>query len=356
MSSFERHIAVTGGAGFIGSNLLLGLVPKYPRFQFVNIDCLTYAGNLGNLAPIESAPNYAFERIDIRDFAAVRACFGSRPIDSVIHLAAESHVDRSIIGPDAFVSTNVTGTFHLLQAARERRSSGVPFRFLHVSTDEVFGSLGDTGRFSEESPYRPNSPYSASKAAADHLVRAFHHTYGLDTVITNCSNNYGPFQFPEKLIPLMIRNAVAGLPLPVYGDGGHVRDWLHVEDHCRGLEAAFLHGRAGETYCLGGGTEIANIELVHQLCRQLDFLCGGEPHERLIQFVPDRPGHDRRYAIDAAKAKADLGWQPVHAFDEGLAQTVRWYLEHQDWLNNCITGEYLGYYERQYVTRTGASR
>ncbi len=347
---FERRIMVTGGAGFIGSNLLLQMVPNYPQYQFVNVDCLTYAGNLSNLHDIEKAPNYRFAKVDIQDSAAIRECAEENRIDGIIHLAAESHVDRSILGPDRFIQTNVMGTFHLLEIARAI-STTRPFRFLHVSTDEVFGSLGKSGKFTEESPYRPNSPYSASKASADHLVRAYFHTYKLDIVTTNCSNNYGPYQFPEKLIPLIIRNAKAGIQLPVYGDGKHVRDWLYVEDHCHGLDTVFHKGKAGETYALGGNNEIENIELVRLLCRILDELVGGEKHERLITFVADRPGHDRRYAIDAGKIQRELGWQPKHSFQDGIKKTVKWYLEHGRWLDGCITGEYRQYYEKQYAGR-----
>jgi dTDP-glucose 4,6-dehydratase len=341
---------VTGGAGFIGSNLLLQMAPKYPQYQFINVDCLTYAGNLSNLHAIEQAPNYRFAKVDIQDADAIRKCADEYEIDGIIHLAAESHVDRSILGPDRFIQTNVMGTFHLLEIARAI-SAQRPFRFLHVSTDEVFGTLGNSGKFTEESPYRPNSPYSASKASADHLVRAYYHTYKLDIVTTNCSNNYGPYQFPEKLIPLIIRNAKAGMQLPVYGDGKHIRDWLYVEDHGQGLDTVFHNGKAGETYALGGNNEIENIELVRLLCRILDELVGGEKHERLITFVADRPGHDRRYAIDAGKINRELGWEPKHSFQNGIRKTVQWYLEHDSWLQGCITGEYRQYYEKQYAGR-----
>ncbi len=285
---FDRRIAVTGGAGFIGSNLLLRLVPKYPRYLFVNVDCLTYAGNLGNLAAIERAENYRFEKVDICDLEALKGCFERHAIDAVIHLAAESHVDRSIVGPGSFINTNIIGTFNLLELARERIEGPRPCRFHHVSTDEVFGSLGAEGYFTEETPYSPNSPYSASKASADHLVRAYHKTYGLDVVTTNCSNNFGPYQFPEKLIPLMIRNAVAGEKLPVYGDGRQIRDWLHVEDHCDALDLVFHRGLTGETYNIGGNTEIENIELVRKICRLLNAKLGGEA-EREVDRVCDRP-------------------------------------------------------------------
>lgn len=351
---YSHRIAVTGGAGFIGSNLLLSLVPKYPEFLFINIDCLTYAGNLANLRTIEKAANYCFEKVNICDFATLRDRFEHYGINSVIHLAAESHVDRSITGPAEFINTNIVGTFNLLELAREAAKEGA-FRFHHVSTDEVFGSLGETGQFSEESSFNPNSPYSASKASADHLVRAFHKTYGLDVVTTNCSNNYGPLQFPEKLIPLMIRNAVAGLPLPVYGDGSNVRDWLYVEDHCQAIDLVFHRGVAGRTYAIGGHNEIGNIELVRLLCRTLDDLLGDGPRENLIRFVQDRPGHDRRYAIDASRIQKELGWEPEHSFEQGIRKTVQWYLDHAEWLENCISGEYLQYYVRNYHHRTAGS-
>lgn len=350
-----RRIAVTGGAGFIGSNLLLYLVPKYPQYGFVNIDCLTYAGNLSNLAAIESADNYRFVKVNICDYQALSDVFQNYDVDAVIHLAAESHVDRSITGPADFITTNIVGTFNLLEIARER-SKTKPFRFHHVSTDEVFGSLGETGFFTEESRYRPNSPYSASKASADHLVRAFNKTYGLDVVTTNCSNNYGPYQFPEKLIPLMIRNAVAGLPLPVYGDGMNIRDWLYVEDHCEALDLVFHEGQTGRTYNIGGHNEITNIELVKLLCSTLDEILGGDPRENLITYVKDRPGHDRRYAIDASRIEAELGWRPKYTFQEGLRKTVQWYLDHSEWLENCVSGEYLQYYARMYHNRASELR
>jgi len=348
---YKHRIAVTGGAGFIGSNLLLHLVPKYPDYLFVNVDCLTYAGNLASLKAIEKADNYRFEKINICDFAALGACFEQHAIDGVIHLAAESHVDRSITGPAEFIASNINGTFNLLELARARHGKGLKFRFHHVSTDEVFGSLGPKGYFTEESPYRPNSPYSASKAAADHLVRAYRSTYGLDTVTTNCSNNYGPYQFPEKLIPLMIRNATTGKELPVYGDGRQIRDWLFVQDHCEALDLVFHKGKSGETYNIGGHNEIENIELVRRLCRILDEILGGVPREDLIRFVKDRPGHDRRYAIDASYIQRELGWAPRHSFDQGLRFTIEWYLKNTEWLQGCISGEYLKYYEIMYSKR-----
>jgi dTDP-glucose 4,6-dehydratase len=349
--NFEKRIAITGGAGFIGSNLLLYMVPKYPKYAFINIDCLTYAGNLANLKPVEKAQNYQFEKINICDFQKLHDCFDQYEIDAVIHLAAESHVDRSITGPSEFINTNIIGTFNLLELARKKHTEGNGFRFHHVSTDEVFGSLGDSGFFTESSPFRPNSPYSASKASADHLVRAYHKTYGLNVVTTNCSNNYGPYQFPEKLIPLMIRNAIAGLPLPVYGDGKNVRDWLYVEDHCHALDLVFHNGQSGKTYNIGGHNEIENIRIVRQLCKILDDLLGGESRERLVTFVTDRPGHDRRYAIDASMIQKELGWTPKFSFEDGLRATVKWYLDNEDWLNTCVSGEYLTYYERMYGNR-----
>ena len=351
LNKFEKRIMVTGGAGFIGSNLLLYMIPKYPRYLFVNIDCLTYAGNLLNLTTIERSDNYKFERIDICDFDSLRECFAEHDIDSIIHLAAESHVDRSIIGPAEFIQTNIIGTYNLLELARKRIEEGKKFRFHHVSTDEVFGSLGETGYFTEQTGYNPNSPYSASKASSDHLVRAYHKTYGLDAVTTNCSNNYGPYQFPEKLIPLMIRNACAGLPLPVYGDGKHIRDWLYVEDHCRALDLIFHEGKSGKTYNVGGHSEIENIKLVRLLCRLLDEMLGGGPREKLITFVKDRPGHDRRYAIDPSLIANELGWKPSYKLEDGLRKTIKWYIDNSQWLEKCVSGEYLRYYEMMYAGR-----
>jgi len=346
---FKKCMLITGGAGFIGSNLLRYLVQAYPETLFVNVDCLTYAGNLTNLTSVEKAPNYRFERIDICDFDALADCFKQYNPTGLIHLAAESHVDRSITGPSAFVQTNITGTFNLLELARQRIDSG--FRFHHVSTDEVFGSLGSSGFFVEDTPYRPNSPYSASKAAGDHLVRSYHHTYGLNVVTTNCSNNYGPYQFPEKLVPLMIRNAREGLELPVYGDGKNIRDWLFVEDHCRALDLVYRRGAPGETYNIGGHNELDNITIVTTICRIMDELLGGGPREELIRFVTDRLGHDRRYAIDASKIERELGWRPQHTFEDGIRETIGWYLQHEEWLDNCVSGQYLKYYEDMYAGR-----
>lgn len=351
-SGFKRHIAVTGGAGFIGSNLLRRLVPSYPHYLFVNLDLLTYAGNLGNLAELEHSPNYRFERIDVCDAGSVSRCFADHKIDGVIHLAAETHVDRSIMGPEAFIHTNVQGTQHLLEAAVERMEAGVAFRFHHVSTDEVFGALGPADPpFTEKSGYAPNSPYAASKAAADHLVRAWQATYGLDCVITNCSNNYGPYQFPEKLLPLVIRNAVAGREIPVYGDGLQIRDWLYVVDHCAALDAVFHRGESGETYLIGGRNEMTNLALIEQVCALVDRKLGGQPRRELIRFVKDRPGHDRRYAICPDKIEADLQWQPSRQFARTLEATVDWYLANQAWLANCESGEYQQYYEKNYANR-----
>jgi dTDP-glucose 4,6-dehydratase len=351
LERFRRKIVVTGGAGFIGSNLLLYLVPRYPEYLFINVDCLTYAGNLTNLQDVENAPNYVFEKLNICDMSRMRECFDRYEVDAVIHLAAESHVDRSISEPAEFIKTNLVGTFVLLELARQRAEKTGAFRFLHVSTDEVYGSLGPTGSFSETSPYRPNSPYSASKAGGDHLVRAYHQTYGLDTVTTNCSNNYGPYQFPEKYIPLIIRNAKAGMPLPLYGDGRAVRDWLYVEDHCRALDLVFHHGVSGRTYNIGANNELTNVELATRVCRLLDEMLGGGPREKLITFVEDRPGHDRRYAIDSTRIRTELGWKPQFTFEEGLRKTVRWYLDNEDWLESCISGEYRRYYEKMYADR-----
>jgi dTDP-glucose 4,6-dehydratase len=342
---------VTGGAGFIGSNLLLRMVPRYGDSLFVNADSLTYAGNLSNLKDLEGRKNYRFERVDLRVSDEVGRLFERFAFTGVIHLAAESHVDRSIVGPADFVNTNINGTFHLLERVREAHQRGRKVRFHHVSTDEVFGSLGAAGHFSETSPYRPNSPYAASKAAADHLVRAYHHTYGLDVVLTNCSNNYGPYQFPEKLIPLVIANAREDKPLPVYGDGKNVRDWLYVEDHCAALEEVFFRGASGASYNIGGHQEIENLELVRLICRVMDERLGGAPRERLITFVKDRPGHDRRYAIDATRIEKELGWRPSCTLPEGIRKTVDWYLEHDEWLKACTSGAYRDYYERMYTQR-----
>ena len=337
---------VTGGAGFIGGNFVLEAVAA--GIRVVNLDALTYAGNLDTLSPLDGNPDHVFVQGDIGDRALVARLLAEHRPQAIINFAAESHVDRSIDGPGAFVQTNVVGTFGLLEAAREyfRGLDGQAqsaFRFLHVSTDEVYGSLGDDGKFTEETPYAPNSPYSASKAASDHLVRAYHHTYGLPVLTTNCSNNYGPFQFPEKLIPLVIQKALAGDPLPVYGDGRNVRDWLFVKDHCAAIRRVLEAGRVGETYNVGGDAERQNIEVVKAICQLLDQRRprqDGQPRESQITFVKDRPGHDRRYAIDASKIQSELGWKPSVDFEQGLAATVDWYLANPDWVQRVLDGSY----------------
>ena len=337
---------VTGGAGFIGGNFVLDAVRR--GIKVVNLDALTYAGNLDTLAPLQDDANHVFVHGDIGDAALVSGLLAEHRPDAVINFAAESHVDRSIDGPAAFVQTNVVGTLSLLEQVRDywRALDGdaaSAFRFLHVSTDEVYGSLGDTGKFTETTPFAPNSPYSASKAASDHLVRAFHHTYGLPVLTTNCSNNYGPYQFPEKLIPLVIAKALAGEPLPVYGDGRNVRDWLFVEDHCSAIRRVLEAGEVGQTYNVGGDAERQNLEVVHTLCALLDDrrpLPDGRRRESLITFVKDRPGHDRRYAIDASKLKDALGWAPAVTFEEGMARTVDWYLDNQPWVDRVLDGSY----------------
>ncbi len=337
---------VTGGAGFIGGNFVLEAVHR--GIRVVNLDALTYAGNLDTLRSIQGHPNHVFVHGDIGDAALVERLLREHRPDAVVNFAAESHVDRSIDGPAAFVQTNVAGTLNLLEKSRDYWKSldaagRDAFRFLHVSTDEVYGSLGESGRFTELTPYAPNSPYSASKAASDHLVRAFHHTYGLPVLTTNCSNNYGPYQFPEKLIPLVIAKALAGEPLPVYGDGRNVRDWLFVGDHCAAIRRVLEAGRPGETYNVGGNAERENIDVVKAICRLLDErrpLSDGRARDSLITFVADRPGHDRRYAIDSGKIQGELGWAPTVTFEQGLAQTVDWYLEHQPWVQRVLDGSY----------------
>jgi dTDP-glucose 4,6-dehydratase len=347
-----RTLLVTGGAGFIGSALVRKLI-RETRYTVVNVDKLTYAGNLESVEEIGDDPRYGFERVDVCDAPRVRALFERYRPGGIIHLAAESHVDRSIDGPADFIHTNVVGTFTLLQEAlRYWRSLGdhegdaaARFRVVHVSTDEVFGSLGPSGLFTEETPYRPSSPYSASKAAADHLARAWFHTYGLPVVTTNCSNNYGPYQFPEKLIPLMIQNALAGKPLPVYGRGENVRDWLFVDDHVAALVAALERGQPGETYNVGGESERRNLEVVHAICALVDELAPAPaigPRASLVQFVADRPGHDLRYAIDTSKARRELGWAPAETFETGLRKTVEWYLANQTWCERVQSGAYRG--------------
>jgi len=334
----QVNVLVTGGAGFIGSNLVRLLLAERPGWRVVNLDQLTYAGNAENLADLSDHPRYRFVKGDICDGPLVAELLKGEAIEAVMHLAAESHVDRSILAPAVFIDTNVRGTQVLLEAVRQLPVK----RFLHVSTDEVYGSLGPTGLFTEETPIAPSSPYSASKAASDLLALAYGHTFGLPVVVTRCSNNYGPYQFPEKLIPLMIANALRDLPLPVYGDGQNVRDWIHVEDHCRGLLAALERGRPGQVYNFGASSERRNLEIVHAVLELL-----GKPLA-LVQFVKDRPGHDRRYAIDSTRARRELGWAPRHRFEEALASTVRWYQEQRPWWERIISGEYRTYYERQY--------
>jgi dTDP-glucose 4,6-dehydratase len=343
-----KTLIVTGGAGFIGSAVVRKLV-RETDYTVVNLDKLTYAGNLESLADVADDARYRFAQVDIADAEGVRGVFDRYEPVGVLHLAAESHVDRSIDGPGEFVQTNVVGTYTLLQEAlrywRARASTTPGFRFLHVSTDEVYGSLGPTGHFTETTPYAPNSPYSASKAASDHLVRAWHHTYGLPVVTTNCSNNYGPFQFPEKLIPLVVNNALAGKPLPVYGRGENVRDWLFVDDHADALLTVLHRGRLGETYNVGGNNEQRNIDVVRAICALVDELAPDAsvgPRERLITYVTDRPGHDQRYAIDASKLAGELGWTPRETFGTGLRKTVTWYLEHREWTERVLSGAYRG--------------
>jgi dTDP-glucose 4,6-dehydratase len=347
MEDSKQTILVTGGAGFIGGNFVLDVVGSY---KVINLDALTYAGNLDTLAPVSEDPDHVFVRGRIGERALVERLLAEHRPRAVVNFAAESHVDRSIDGPRAFIQTNVVETCELLEAALAYWSDlegeeRVRFRFLHVSTDEVYGTLGATGHFTEESPYRPNSPYAASKAASDHLVRAYHHTYGLPVLTTNCSNNYGPYQFPEKLIPLMIYNALRGEPLPVYGDGRQIRDWLYVKDHCRAVLRVLEDGRVGEVYNIGGHNERTNLEVVRTVCMLLDELAPDSPyipHESLIAFVEDRPGHDRRYAIDAGKIERELGWTPDETFESGMEKTVRWYLENRAWCEGVLSGSYRG--------------
>ncbi len=347
----KKTLLITGGAGFIGSHVVRLFVNQYPDYHIVNLDALTYAGNLENLKDIEDASNYTFIKADIREASVINQIFEEYRFDGVIHLAAESHVDRSLKDPNVFIETNVLGTANLLNAARELwKDDKEGKRFYHVSTDEVYGSLGDTGFFLETTPYDPQSPYSASKAASDHLVRAYGNSYKLPFVITNCSNNYGPNQFPEKLIPLFINNIRNMVPLPVYGDGKYTRDWLYVVDHARAIDLVFHEGKDGETYNIGGFNEWQNIELIKLLCRQMDEKLGREPgeSEKLISYVKDRPGHDRRYAIDATKINKELGWKPSVTFEEGLSQSIDWYLQNEEWLQNVTSGDYKKYYQGQY--------
>ena len=354
-----KTLLVTGGAGFIGTNFIRHVLTERPKWRIVNLDALTYAGNLANfrdLAP-DPAARHRFVHGAIQDSAILEQLFTEELFDAVVHFAAESHVDRSIVGPEAFVETNVVGTFRLLEASlRQWQSRGKPenFRFLHISTDEVYGSLGSEGYFTESTPYDPSSPYSATKAGSDHLVRAYFRTFGLPAVITNCSNNFGPYQFPEKLIPLMILNVIEEKPLPVYGDGKHVRDWLYVIDHCDALMRVLEQGRPGETYNIGGDAERQNIEVVNLLCDLFDSLLDRSAEKasrRLIRFVTDRPGHDRRYAIDASKIKRELGWSPAHNFEEALEATVNWYVNNMDWVELVRSGEYRKWIEMNYGQR-----
>lgn len=352
--NYSRTILITGGAGFIGSHVVRRFVRNYPTYLVVNADKLTYAGNLENLADVAACKNYRFEKTDITDKKSVSGLFRKYSFDGVIHLAAESHVDRSIDNPDDFVMTNIAGTVNLLNAALSAWSGNAENRlFYHISTDEVYGSLEGGGAFTEKTPYDPKSPYSASKAGSDHFVRAYHNTYGLPVVISNCSNNYGPNQFPEKLIPLMINNIKNNKPLPVYGKGENVRDWLYVEDHAAAIDLIFHKGKPGETYNIGGGNEWKNIDLVRLLCRIMDRRLNRKEgtSEKLINFVKDRPGHDLRYAIDSSKIRKTLGWKPMVQFEEGLEKTVDWYLSNTQWLQNVISGEYVKYYEKMYRNR-----
>lgn len=363
----KKNILITGGAGFIGSHVVRLMVNKYPDYQIFNLDALTYAGNLENLKDIEKAPNYHFVKADILDAAALKDIFSTHAITDVIHLAAESHVDRSIVSPLDFVYTNVIGTVNLLNTAKEYWKDDLSYEkahdgswdnkrdhlFYHVSTDEVYGSLGKEGLFTETTPYDPNSPYSASKAASDHFVRAYGETYHLPIVVSNCSNNYGPNHFPEKLIPLFIHNIITKKPLPVYGDGLYTRDWLFVKDHARAIDLVFHQGKRADTYNIGGFNEWTNIDLVKLLCAQMDEKLGrakGES-EGLITYVKDRPGHDRRYAIDATKLNKELGWSPSVTFEQGLAETIDWYLNNEDWLTNVTSGAYQQYYNEMYSNR-----
>jgi len=350
----NKKILITGGAGFIGSHVVRRFVNTYPDYQIVNLDKLTYAGNLANLKDIEDKANYKFVKGDIVDFEFINQLFAAEKFDAVIHLAAESHVDRSITNPTDFVMTNVLGTVNLLNAARNHWKGAYENKlFYHVSTDEVYGTLGETGLFTEETPYDPHSPYSASKASSDHFVRAYHDTYGINTVISNCSNNYGSYHFPEKLIPLAINNIKNNKPIPVYGKGENVRDWLWVEDHARAIDVIFHQAKPGSTYNIGGHNEWKNIDLIRLLCKIMDEKLQREPgtSEKLITFVTDRAGHDLRYAIDSSKLQRDLGWKPSLQFEEGLEKTVDWYLQNEEWLNDVTSGHYQSYYEEQYADR-----
>ena len=346
-------IFVTGGAGFIGSNFLNSAMPKYPEHLFVNIDKLTYASNLNNLKKIQDAGNYLFIKACITKYESIDELFKKYKPDMVVHFAAESHVDRSIIGPKEFIQTNIIGTFNLLEACRNYWKDCTSKKFIHISTDEVYGSLGETGFFNEETAYDPSSPYSASKASSDHFVKAYYRTYGLPTIVTNCSNNYGPYQFPEKLIPLMIDNAINHRSLPVYGDGSNVRDWLYVEDHVDALLKVIEKGIEGESYNIGGSNEFSNIDVVNKICEVVAALRNANPedYKNLITFVKDRPGHDQRYAIDPSKTIRKLGWSPKESFESGLLKTVQWYLNNQEWLNSVKSGKYRKWIEDNYHFR-----
>lgn len=350
----QKKILITGGAGFIGSHVVRLFVMKYPDYMIINLDSLTYAGNLENLRDIQDKPNYRFVRADISDADQVNRVFSEFLPDGVIHLAAESHVDRSISNPTEFVFTNIVGTVNLLNAARSIWKENLAGkRFYHISTDEVYGSLGESGFFTETTPYDPKSPYSASKASSDHLIRAYHHTFGLPVVLSNCSNNYGPNQFPEKLLPLFINNIRHNKPLPVYGKGENVRDWLYVLDHAAAIDLIFHKGNDGETYNIGGNNEWKNIDLIRLLCRLMDEKLGRGPgtSEKLITYVKDRAGHDLRYAIDSSKLQNELGWKPSVNFETGLSKTVDWYLSNQEWLDHVTSGDYQKYYDNQYFKR-----
>jgi dTDP-glucose 4,6-dehydratase len=349
-----RTILITGGAGFIGSHVVRLFVNKYPNYMIINVDKLTYAGNLENLTDVENRPNYKFVRADITSLPQVNTIFHEFRFDGIIHLAAESHVDRSITNPLEFINTNIIGTVNLLNVAKEKWNGHYGEKvFYHISTDEVFGSLGNKGFFTETTPYDPRSPYSASKASSDHLVRAYHNTYGLPVLISNCSNNYGPNQFPEKLIPLAINNIKCNNPIPVYGAGDNIRDWLYVEDHARAIDIIFHGGRSGETYTIGGNNEWKNIDLIRLLCRYMDEKLSkpAGQSEKLIKFITDRAGHDLRYAIDSSKLRGELGWEPSLSFEEGLKRTVDWYIANEAWLQHVVNGDYEKYYERQYQHR-----